>query len=50
MGRRLTITMLSCYKQSGEIIATSGTEETVVVAEIDCSKIEIQRWDTSRLL
>lgn len=30
-------------KQSGEIIATSGHEETVVVAEIDYSKIELQR-------
>lgn len=28
---------------SGEIIATSGHEETVVVAEIDYSKIELQR-------
>jgi hypothetical protein len=30
-------------KQSSEIIATSGHEETVVVAEIDYSKIELQR-------
>nr|XP_023886812.1 omega-amidase, chloroplastic-like isoform X1 [Quercus suber] len=29
--------------QSGEIIATSGHEETLVVAEIDYSKIELQR-------
>ena len=29
--------------QSGEIIATSGHEETMVVAEIDYSKIELQR-------
>ena len=29
-------------KQSGEIIATSGHEETVVVAVIDYSKIELQ--------
>lgn len=29
--------------QSGEIIATTGHEENVIVAEIDYSKIKLQR-------
>ncbi|KAM4099820.1 hypothetical protein ACB094_05G021100 [Castanea mollissima] len=41
--QRARFFLMVINKQSGEIIATSGHEETVVVAEIDYSKIELQR-------